>query len=141
MNLPDNELVFDPMVPAPVIALIGGLLLFFTIRVYWRVGSSAGRWRNLALLLFRLAGVALVLLLLLQPSRHEMLPPPARDRVTLIGLDTSLSMKQRDAGNQTRFDAAKNLLLESGAVAQNGVADEARVHLFEFSDDARAFSQ
>ena len=141
MNLPDNELVFDPMVPAPVIALIGGLLLFFTVRVYWRVGSSMGRWRNLALLLFRVAGVALVLLLLLQPSRREMLPPPARDRVTLIGLDTSLSMKQRDAGNQTRFDAAKNLLLESGAVAQNGVADEARVHLFEFSDDARAFSQ
>ena len=136
MNPSVSELVFDPVVPPPVIALVGALLLFFTVRVYWRVGVSVGRWRNLVLLFFRLAGAALVLLLL-QPSRRETVPPPARDRVTLIGLDASLSMKQRDAGNETRFDAAKNLLLESGAVAPNGVADDVRVRLFEFSDDAR----
>ena len=46
-------------------------------------------------------------------------------------------MKQRDAGSKSRFDAAKNLLLESGAVAANGVAADPRLRLFEFSDDAR----
>ena len=48
----------------------------------------------------RIAGIALVLLLLLQPSHRISLPPPTKDRVTLIGLDTSLSMKQRDEGDK-----------------------------------------
>ncbi|MGD0745869.1 MAG: hypothetical protein ABSA45_12015, partial [Verrucomicrobiota bacterium] len=105
-----SGLVFDPILPAPVIAILGALLLFLTIRIYWHVGTSIGTWRNLTLLHFRVAGIALVMLVLLQPSRREILPPPTKDRVTLIGLDTSLSMKQRDAGNESRFDAAKNLL-------------------------------
>ena len=134
---PTSGLVFDPILPAPVIALLGALLLILTIRIYWRVAASIGLWRNLTLLLFRLAGIALVVLLLLQPSRREVLPPPTKDRVTLVGLDTSLSMKQRDAGNESRFDAAKNLLQSSGVVAPNGIPADPRLSLFGFSDDAR----
>ncbi len=134
---PASEIILDPIVPAAVIALLGALLLILTVRIYWSVGSPVGRWRNLALLAFRLAGLALVLALLLQPSRRESLPPTAGERVTLIALDSSLSMKQRDAGDKTRFDAAKNFLLESGAVAQNGAAAQPGLRLFEFSDDAR----
>jgi hypothetical protein len=150
---PATELFFDPILPAPLLALLAAALLFLTVRIYWSVGRSIGRGRNLALLFFRVAGLALVLALLLQPSRREFLPPPTRDRVTLIGLDSSLSMKQRDAGERTRFDAARNLLLESGAVGQNGVPGDLAVaawqrnlasapagplvRLFEFSDDAR----
>jgi hypothetical protein len=132
-----SQLVFDPILPVPLIVLLGMLLLVLTVRIYWRVGSSIGRWRNLALLLFRLAGIALVLALLLQPSHREFLPPPTKDRVTLIGLDTSLSMKQRDAGGASRFDAAKNLLQTAGAVTASGIAADLRLRLFEFSDDAR----
>ena len=127
---------FDPILPEPFIVLIGALLLFVTVRVYWRVGVFAGTWRSLVLLFFRVAGMALILGLLLQPSRREYAPTPAQDRVTLIGLDTSLSMKQRDAGGKTRLDAAKNLLQESGAVAANGIAADSRLRLFGFSDDA-----
>jgi hypothetical protein len=134
---PVGEMVFDPILPEPVIALIGLLLLAVTVRIYWRVGASLGRWRNLALLMFRLCGIALVLALLLQPSRRELLPPPARDRVTLVGLDTSLSMKQRDAGGKTRLDAARNLLQESGVVKPDGLPADPHLRLFEFSDDAR----
>ena len=132
-----GDLIFDPVLPMPLIGLLGLLLLFFTVRVYWNVGSSIGRWRNGALLVFRLAGLALVLVLLLQPSRREILPPPMRDRVTLIGLDSSLSMKQRDAGDKARFDAAKSLLQESGAVGQDGLPADPHLRFFEFSDDAR----
>jgi hypothetical protein len=132
-----SGLVFDPILPAPVIVLLGALLLFFTVQVYWRVGKSVGNWRNLTLLFFRVAGSALVMLLLLQPSRREVLPPPTKDRVTLIGLDTSLSMKQRDAGNESRFDAAKNLLQASGVTAQNGTPADPRLRLFGFDEDAR----
>ena len=132
-----SELVFDPVLPAPLIVLLGVLLLALTVRIYWRVGSFIGLWRNLALLLFRLAGIALVLALLLRPSHREFLPPPTKDRVTLIGLDTSLSMKQRDAGGALRFDAARNLLQSSGAVTTGGTPADPRLRLFEFSDDAR----
>jgi hypothetical protein len=135
--LPPSRLFLDPILPAPVLALLGAVLLLLTVRVYWTVGRSAGPRRSLALLAFRLAGLALLLALLLQPSRREFLPPPTRDRVTLIGLDSSLSMKQRDAGDKTRFDAAKNLLLDSGALAPNGLAEDPRFRVFEFSDDAR----
>ena len=134
---PAREIIFDPIVPAPVIALLGVLFLFLTIRIYWSVGPAVGRWRNLALLVFRLSGLALVLVLLFQPSRRQFLPPLTRQRVTLVALDSSLSMKQRDAGDKTRFDAARDLLLESGAVAANGVVGDLGLRLFEFSDDAR----
>lgn len=133
--------VLDPILPVAVIAVVGALLLFLTVRIYWRVGASLSLWRNLTLLLFRIAGVALVIGLLLQPSRREVIPPPTKERVTLIGLDTSLSMKQRDAGNKSRLDAAKNLLSESGAVAPNGLPADSRLRLFGFADDARPLPQ
>jgi hypothetical protein len=132
-----GEIVFDPVLPLPVVALAGALLVAFTGWIYWRVGTSLHWFRGLALLLFRLAGITLVLALVLQPSRKEYLPPPTKDRVTLIGLDSSLSMKQRDAGDKTRFDAAKNLLQDSGALAPDGTAADPHLRLFEFSDDAR----
>ena len=140
-DAPTHGLVLDPIVPVPIVAILGALLLFLTIRVYWRVGASIGVGRNLTLLLFRVAGLALVVLLLLQPSRRDVLPPPTKDRVTLIGLDTSLSMKQRDAGNKSRFDAAKNLLQASGVVAPNGMPADPRLRLFGIAEDARPLQQ
>ena len=133
--------VFDPILPLPVIGALAAMLALVTAQIYWRVGKSIGTWRNAALLLFRLVGMTLLLLLLLQPSQRIFLPPPTKDRVTLIGLDTSLSMKQRDAGNESRFDAAKNLLQEAGAVDQSGMAANVRTRLFGFADDARPLLQ
>ena len=132
-----GEMVFDPVLPGPIIVLLGVLLVLVTVRVYWRVGFSIGWRRNLSLLVFRIAGTALVLALLLQPSRRVILPPPDTERVTLIGVDSSRSMNQRDAGDKTRFDAAKDLLLEAGALAPNGTSANARLRWFQFSDDAR----
>lgn len=132
-----SKWVLDPILPTPVVVLIGIVLLLITIRIYWAVGASIGGWQRLALVLFRAAGIILLLALLLQPSRREFLPPPTRDRVTLIGLDSSLSMKQRDSGDKTRFDAARNLLQSSGSLAQNGSVIDPHVRLYEFSEDAR----
>jgi hypothetical protein len=134
-------IIYDPILPPVVIALIAIVLLLATVRIYWRVGKSVGRWRNLLLMLFRLAGIGLLLLLLLQPSRREFLPPPIRDRVTLLGVDSSASMKQRDAGGKSRIDFARDLLTSAGAVGQNGTAADPRLRLFEFSDDARPIQQ
>jgi hypothetical protein len=129
--------VLDPVFPMPLAALLAGVLLLLTARIYLKVGASVGAWRKRVLLLFRAAGLALVLLLLLQPSRREALPPPPKERVTLIGLDTSLSMKQRDVQRASRLDAAKNALLEAGLIGRNGVAENPRLRLFEFGADAQ----
>jgi hypothetical protein len=137
----NGGLTIDPILPVPIIAILGGVLLLLTGRIYWQVGRSIGRGRNLTLLFFRVAGIALVVMLLLQPSRREVIPPPRTERVTLVGLDTSLSMKQRDAGNESRFDAAKSLLQESGVVTEAGVAGDPRLLLFGFADDARPLQQ
>ena len=134
-------IIYEPILPPIVIALITIVLLLATVRIYWRVGKSIERWRTILLTLFRLAGIALVILLLLQPSRREILPPPIRDRVTLVGVDSSASMKQRDAGSKTRLDAAKDLLANANIVGQNGIASDPRLRLFEFSDDARPVQQ
>ena len=134
-------LVFDPILPEPLVAVLGAVLAFLTLRVYWRVGASVANWQRLALLGFRLAGLALVLLLLLQPSKRELIPPPKKERFTLVAVDTSASMKQRDVGSAARLDAAKNLLVESGAVARDGVPENPRLRLFEFSDNAQPLTK
>ena len=130
-------MVLDPVVPMPLAALLAGVLLFLTARIYLKVGASAGSWRKWVLLVFRAAGLALVLALLLQPSRREAPPPPPKERVTLIGLDTSLSMKQRDVQRTSRLDAAKDALLNAGLIGRNGVAEDPRLRIFEFGADAQ----
>jgi hypothetical protein len=132
-----GALVLDPVLPMPLVALLAGVLLFLTARIYFKVGAGAGSWRKWVLLLFRAAGLGLVLVLLLGPSRREALPPPPKERVTLIGLDTSLSMKQRDAQRASRLDAAKNALLNAGLVGRNGVPENPRLRFFEFGADAQ----
>jgi len=61
--------------------------------------------------------------------------------VTLVGLDTSLSMKQQDAGNESRFDAAKGLLRESGLVTDAGFPASQDVQMFGIDSDAHAITQ
>ena len=129
--------VLDPMLPMPLVALLAGVLLFLTARIYFKVGAGLGRWRKWLLLAFRAGGLALVLLLLLGPSRREALPPPPKERVTLIGVDTSLSMKQRDVQRASRLDAAKNALLDAGLIGRNGVPENPRLRFFEFGADAQ----
>jgi len=134
-------LIFNPILPAPLIGLLAAVLVALTIRIYWRVGSAIGSWRRVVLLVCRLVGILLVVALLLQPSRQTTLPPVSGGRVTLVGLDTSLSMKQRDAGNESRFDAAKNLLQQAGLVDAGGMPADPSVLLFGFAGDARPLAQ
>ena len=133
----NTNIILDPILPIPVVAVLGAVLLFLTLRVYLRVGTAIERWRNFTLLFFRVAGIALVLVLLLQPSRQEFLPPPTKEHVTLVAVDSSLSMKQRDVERVSRLDAAKNLLAESEAVAANGLPQSTSLRLFEFNNDAQ----
>ncbi len=130
------ELVLDPIIPAPLVALMGVALAGLTIAVYARVGSRLGPGRNLVLTLFRLLGLALVLILLLQPSRREEIPPPTTQKVTLVAVDTSRSMKQADVAKIPRLEVAKNILRDAEVILNDGRVRDSACRVFEFSDEA-----
>ena len=122
----NSEVVIDPILPGPLIGLIGAALAVATWWYYRSLGEQLSRARNVTLMFFRLAGLIAILLLLLQPSRKEQIPPPVTKRITLVALDSSRSMKQQDAGRVARLDAARNLLLESGITARDGLPADSR---------------
>ncbi len=129
-------LVLDPILPVPVVIFIGAILVALTVAGYFKVGSRLGFWKNAVLNTFRLSGCLLVLVLLLQPSRLEEVPPPATQRLTLVGLDTSRSMAQADVDKVARLDVAKSLLQDAHLFTRDGAPSDPDLRLFEFSDDA-----
>jgi hypothetical protein len=136
-----NDILFDPLVPVPFILLLACVLGGLTVWVYLKTGVHLSPLRRGLLLLLRLAAVALVLLVLAQPSRIEPLPVQARQKVMLVGLDVSRSMRQPDEDKRTRFDAAREVLWDSGLVPRDGLPggpDAPR--LFTFADNARPVS-
>lgn len=132
-----TEVELDPILPLPVWMVIATLLTALAALVYWRAATRLHWSRNLLLLLLRLTGLALVLGLLLQPSRREFLPPLIRDRITVVAVDTSRSMNQQDAGGLSRFEAARQLLLQSGTVSDQGLPHHPRQRVFEFHTETR----
>jgi hypothetical protein len=133
-----SEMVFDPLVPGPAVMALGLGLGLATVWLYFRLGTQISRGRSLALLGLRLLGLGMVLLLLLQPSRRETIPPPTTARVALVGLDTSRSMKQVDAGQAARLDTARKELIKAGVVAESGLPGDPKIRLLEFSDGAKS---
>ncbi|HZQ48318.1 MAG TPA: hypothetical protein VFC07_14975, partial [Verrucomicrobiae bacterium] len=136
-----TSLVFDPILPVPLVIFVGVILVALTIAAYVRVGSRVGLWKNAVLSIFRLLGIVLVMLVLLQPSRLEEIPPPVTHRVTLVGVDSSLSMAQTDVEKSSRLEAAKNLLQDADLVRRDGAVNDPTLRLFEFSDDAHPVSR
>lgn len=130
-------MVFDPLLPYSAVVTLAVVLAGMTTWLYFRLGEQISKARNITLLLFRLAGLVAVLLLLLQPSRQEIIPPPTTVRVTLVGLDTSASMKQPDANRAARLDTARSYLIKAGVVGDNGLPADAKTRLVEFSDGAQ----
>lgn len=130
------RLVFDPILPVGAIVGIAVVLALLTVVIYWRVGSRLTPALSASLLALRLIGASTVVLLLLQPSRVEPVPPPQIDRVTLLAVDNSRSMMQRDLAAGTRLDAAKQLLRDAELVTSAGVPAKSDWRMFRFADTA-----
>jgi hypothetical protein len=133
---PIATIVLDPILPVPLVILLGGLMVVMTWVAYAKVGLRVGHHKNVLLTLFRLAGIALVLLVLLQPSRLEEVAPLIKQKVTLVAVDTSKSMKQPDVEKASRLDAARNMLMDAEIIPRNGVIIDPSTRLFEFSENA-----
>jgi hypothetical protein len=124
------------MLPAGAVIALGVLFLAGTVAIYRSIGSRLSSWQNAMLLVLRLAGVALVLLTLLQPSRLEEIPPPITHHVTLVAIDTSKSMAQRDVEQGTRLEAAQSIVLDAGLVTRERAPADSEVRIFEFGETA-----
>ncbi|MEP6670380.1 MAG: hypothetical protein ABJF10_14565 [Chthoniobacter sp.] len=131
-----TSIVFDPILPIGAVVLLGLAMTTLTIAIYRRVGTRLSVGQSGTLLLFRLLGVALVLLLLLQPSRVEEIPPPLTNRVTLVAVDDSRSMAQKDVEQGTRSQAARALLADASLVKPDGTPADHDTRLFQFGEDA-----
>jgi len=127
-------LLFDPIIPFGAVVVLGLALAAGTVAGYLRLGTSLGRVQNGLLLAFRLAGVALVVALLLNPSELEKLPPPATKEVLLVAVDNSMSMAQNDTEHGTRADAARSLLLDAELLKADGTPASERFRFFAFGE-------
>ncbi len=133
-----SRLVWEPAVPPVAILAVGLSLGGLAAWTYLATGPRLGRGKRVFLLLCRVTVVALICLLLLQPSREEVTPRRQTKRVALVGLDVSRSMAVADAPDQsTRLDASRAALLASGLM-QNSELAETRLFAFAEKGDARA---
>jgi hypothetical protein len=132
----NTGIVFDPIFPFGAVVALGVALFALTFVVYRGVGSRISGFQAFVLLAFRLIGVAAVVLLLLQPSCVEPIQPPQIDRVTVLAIDNSRSMAQRDVEAGTRMDAAKNLLRDADLLTLADAPANPLIRMFRFSETA-----
>ncbi len=123
-------IVWEPLFAPALILLIGAVHAALAIRSYLPIR------RNLGLLVLRLLGIAILCAILFQPMLEESFPQRHPNRVALVGIDTSKSMREADgAGQTTRIDGARQLLAESGlVVGSGGEAPLGEVLLFQFNE-------
>lgn len=126
-------MIYDPIIPVSWIAGIALAALGLTARHQWRSARHLGVARAVLLSATRLAAIALVVLILLQPSREEKVPVPAREKSVLFALDTSASMAEPHSSGASRIDAARADLERAGVLDH----DDARLRFITFAETAR----
>lgn len=134
--IPLADIVFDPLFPMGLVVAVGLVLVVLTVAVYFRVGAGLSPWKKAVLTGLRVLGVAGIVLLLLQPSRVETLRPEGESRVTLVAVDDSASMTQRDVAEGSRVDAVRAALAEAGLLRGDGAPGGDEVRIFKFSERA-----
>ncbi len=115
-------MIIDPVIPIPWIASIAAVLLGAAIHYQLRSASHLGKTRAAFLLATRVAALAAITAILLQPSREESVPVPPREKSILFMLDTSASMNEPHSDGATRIDAARADLERAGVLHDGGGA-------------------
>lgn len=130
------KVVWEPVFPISVILVLGFVLVGVSTWSYLKVAKRIPSGRRWFLLFLRLLAIAAILVFLAQPFAEEKIPRVIAERIIHVLLDTSKSMAEPDAADQSRrLDAAKALLSESGLL--DGDSDFADVRISEFDDGVR----
>lgn len=130
------SIVLDPLIPLPVVLGLGVLLIVGTFATYFLIGANVSRRENALLACLRGVGITGLMFLLLQPSRVETVPPPEVNRVTLVGVDASKSMRQDDTPAGTRSDAVLAALKDAELLDASGKPAAGGLRFFKFGEDA-----
>ncbi len=113
-------MIYDPVIPVPWILSIAIVMSASAVFYQLRSARRLDRSRSGFLLLTRLAAIAVILLLLLQPSREEKVPVPEREKSVVFAIDNSASMGEAHRNGSSRIDAARADLEEAGVFSENG---------------------
>ncbi len=130
----------DPILPIDLILAAALTLAIFTALIYARIGAQLSPSKKYALIALRVLGIVLVVLILLQPSRIELIAPLTTSHVTLIAVDNSRSMAQRDVPQGARIDAARAALADAALLRPDGTAAQDDLRLFKFGANAAPFT-
>ena len=105
-------IVFNPIIDIGIIVLLGVTLLLLTVFTYWKVSSRLTTGKRLFLMFSRIFACALLILILLQPSR-QFKDKLKKDELKIgVALDVSKSMNQNDVKGQKRIDYIRTLATE-----------------------------
>ncbi len=125
-------MILDPVIPISWIVCIAAVMLGVATFYQLRSSRRLGFLRSGFLLIFRLAALTVILLLLLQPSREEKVPVPAREKSVIFAVDTSASMKEPNSDGASRFEAALADLENAGVMK----GEDRGYKFFTFSETA-----
>ena len=128
--------VFAPQ----LIYVIGALALLITAVLYWREARRLSKPKNVTLLVFRLLAIALVVALLLQPSRREEVRHDVRPGAVLVAVDASRSMTHADDGQTSRLDRTREILSEAGILDTDDRASTGGPRFYRFDSTAESLA-
>ncbi len=126
-------MIYDPVIPLAWIVCLAAVMLGTATFYQVRSARRLGWWRSAFLLLARLGALVIILLLLLQPSREEKVPVPAREKSVIFALDCSASMNEPHSTGSSRIDAARADLEQAGVLRP----DDRSIRYFRFAETAR----
>ncbi|MBP7830288.1 MAG: hypothetical protein KA248_10260 [Kiritimatiellae bacterium] len=122
----------NPLLPAEYVVLWAGLLMAGAGFLSWRASAKCRRPVRLALAGLRIGGLACLAVIALNPGRWV---EHAREQETELAvlLDRSASMATRDAGEASRWDAARDLARKCAELP----AGSERIRFYAFADQAQ----
>lgn len=129
-----GELVWSPVLPAWLVALLGVGVLAAAGAAYARVRGVRPMERA-ALLLLRGAVLAVVVTCLLRPTLVVASAVPQRNLLAIL-LDDSRSMRIADAGDTTRAAAVQSVFGDSAALVR-ALGERFALRFYRFAADVR----
>jgi hypothetical protein len=128
-----HRVFLDPMLPVPLLTVLGLLIIGLTIYVYLKDRSTVKWLRCLLLIAFRLLAVAGLFLILLNPQREISEPPKQLNKRVIVAVDTSASMAHTDEDSVSRIDEARHHLDRAGLIT-HGAPTYSGLSFFAFND-------
>jgi hypothetical protein len=124
--------ILDPAIPLLWIIALAVAMLASAAYFQWRSGLSLNPARRALLLVLRISALAIIVFLLLQPSREEKVPVPSIPKSVVFAIDTSASMAEPHDNGATRIDALRADLETAGVLS----ADPSTHRFFNFDEKA-----